>query len=104
MHPAHEARMHIAGRVRHDVIGEFAVDLGEIGRPPRKFGAKARANVIGNRRPDRALADIGDVIEHVIKHAMTLRAQIAPAFGIERLARLGAQRLFAQHDRHAAHS
>ena len=104
MHPAHEARMHIAGRVRRDVIGEFAVDFGEIGRPPRKLGAKVRANVIGNRRPDRALADIGDVIEHVIEHAMTLRAQIVPAFRIERLARLGAQRLLAQHDRHAAHS
>ena len=32
MHPAHEARMHVAGRIGHDEIGEFPVDLAEIGR------------------------------------------------------------------------
>ena len=87
MHPAHEAGMHIAGRIGHDEIGEFAIDIGEIGRRCAEALAKLRAHRIRDRLPDRALADGRDVVDHVVEHAMTLRAEFVPVLRIERLAR-----------------
>jgi hypothetical protein len=65
---------------------------------------KPRANLIGDRRPHRTLADVGGVVEHVIEHAMTLRADIIPVGRIERRALFGLQRLIALYDSHAARS
>src|SRR4029077_13473424 len=89
VHPSHEAWMDVAGRVRRDEIGELPVDIAEIGRLSRKLGAKAYANLVRYRTPYRTFADVGDVIDHVIEHAMTLRTKLVPALRIQRLARSG---------------
>src|SRR5271169_1001029 len=96
MHPSHEARMDIPGRIGRDEFGKLLIDLAEIGRLARKLGAKPRADLIRNRTPDRAFADRSDIVDHVIEHAMTLRAEFVPVLRIKRLARSG------QHRRHAA--
>ena len=74
MHPSHEAGMNIAGRIGRDEIRIFAIDLAELAAFTRNLGAKPRANLIGDRTPDRLLANIGDGVDHVIEHAMSLRA------------------------------
>ncbi len=102
MHPAHEARMHVAGRIGHDEVGEHAIDVAEIGRLLRKLLAKLRPHRIGNRLPDWTLADRCDVVDHVIEHAMTLGAEFVPVLRIERLARLGRQRRVMARHGHAA--
>ena len=104
MHPSHEAGMNIAGRVGHDEIAEFAIDIGELGSLPRKGLAEPGANRVRDRLPDRALADRGDIVDHVIEHAMTLRANLVPVLRIERLARLRPQRRLSQDLGHAARS
>ena len=71
MHPSHEARVNIARRVGNDEIAELPIDLAEIGRLARKRDVKPRANLIRYRPPDRAIADLRGVVEHVIEHAMT---------------------------------
>ena len=102
VHPSHEAGMNVAGRIRRDEIGEFAIDLAEVRRLTRQRCAELPANRIRNRLPYRASAYPRDVIDHVIEHPMTLRAQILPISGIERLACLGTERSFAQQLGHAA--
>ena len=104
MHPSHEAWMNVAGRIGNDEIREFPIDIVEIARLKRKPGLKPRTDVIRDRLPDRTIPDVGGVVDHVIEHAMTKRADIAPVFRIERLARLRLQRRFAQRPGHAARS
>ncbi len=83
MHPAHETGMHIARRIRHDVIGELLIGVFQFGRLARQGGTKMRARRVGNGLPHRALADMFDVIDHVVEHAMPQGAQRAPILGIE---------------------
>ena len=78
VHPSHESGMNIAGRVGRDEIRILAIDIAEIAGPARKLGAKSRAHLIRNWTPDRSFANAGDGVDHVIEHAMTLRAQIIP--------------------------
>ena len=87
MHPSHEARVNVAGRIGNDEIGEFPIDLVKIGRFDRKVGTKPPADFIRYRLPNRTLPDVSDIVEHVIEHAMTLRANFVPVLRIERLAR-----------------
>src|SRR4029078_1789511 len=63
----------------------------------RKRGAKARTTLIRYRLPDRPLPDVGGVINHIIEHAMTKRADIVPVFRIERFAGFSFRLRFAQH-------
>src|SRR5205085_4117577 len=102
MHPSHETRVNIAGCIRDDEVGEFPIYFVEIGRLTWKVVAKTCANAIRYRLPDRALPDVGDVVDHIIEHAMTLRANSVPVLRIERLARFRCQERFAQGFCHAA--
>ncbi len=102
VHPAHEARMHIAGGIGNDEVGEFPVDFIEIGSVARKGFAKPGADRLGYRLPDRAIPDVGGIVEHVVEHAMTKRADLVPVIGIERRARFRPQRRLAQRLGHAA--
>src|SRR6202022_214636 len=104
MHPSHEARVNIARRTGDDEIGEFPIDLSEIGGFKWELCAKPRADSIRYRSPDRAIADVGGVVEHVIEHAMTSCADIVPVLRIERLARFGLRGCFTQCPCHAASS
>src|SRR5579864_514270 len=104
MHPSHEAGMDIACRIRRDEIGELPVDIGEIGWLTGKRGAKSRANLVRDRTPHRTLADLGDVVDHVIEHAMTLRTKLAPVLRIERFALSGLRLRFVQRLGHAGRS
>ena len=83
MHPTHEAGMGIAGGVRENMTHELVMHGGEIARPGRHDVAKARALCVRNRLPHRALADILDVVENIVEHAVALRAGAAPIGGIE---------------------
>jgi len=102
VHPSHESGMNVAGRIRQDEIGELAVDFAELRGLPRKLRVKPRANFVRYRLPDRPIPDVGGVIDHVIEHAMTQRADLIPVLRIERLAGFGLQRRFAQRPGHAA--
>ena len=70
----------------------------------RKARAKPRADSIRYRLPDRTFPDVGDVVDHVIEHAMTERADVVPVLRIEGFARRGYRRRFAQQPGHAARS
>src|SRR5436190_12408277 len=96
MNPSHEARVNVAGRIRNDEIGEFPIYLVKTGRLDRKVGTKPPADFIRYRLPDRTLPDVRDIVEHVIEHAMTLRANVVPVLRIERLARFRLQACMAQ--------
>ena len=85
MHPAHEAGMHVAGGVGQDIAHEFPVHGGQIGRRFGKIAAEPGAHLIGNRLPDGTLADVLDVVEHVVQHAVRLAAKARPIFGIKRV-------------------
>src|ERR1039457_4417888 len=102
MYPSHEAWVNIAGRIGDDEIRELPIDLAKIAGLARKLCMKPRANFIRYRLPDRAIADVGGVMDHVIEHAMTLCADVVPVLRIERLARFGLQGSFAQRLCHAA--
>ena len=66
--------------------------------------AELGAHYVGYRPPYRTLADRGDIVDHVIEHAMTLRADLVPILRIERLARHRTRRGFARRVAHAARS
>ncbi len=102
MHPSHEAGMDVAGRVGHDEIGKLAIDVGQFARRLRQRRAKLLANVRWNRLPHRTGADLGDVVDHVIEHAMTLRADGLPILRIERHVRLRGDFHIRRNDAHAA--
>ena len=87
MHPAHEAGMHIAGGVGRDQFAELAIDLAEIGRRMGQVFAEFTTHRVRNRTPHRPVADIGDVVQHVVEHAVAERAQLSPVGRIERLTR-----------------
>ena len=89
--------MNVAGRIGNDELGEFPIDIAQIGRSMRKGDTKPRTDLIRYRLPDRTIPDVGDVIDHVIEHAMTKRADIVPVFRIERFAGFGLRLRFAQH-------
>ncbi len=88
VHPAHEARVHVAGGIGQHVSHELAVDLSEVRRLARQLGAELLSHLVRNRLPDRPLPDAFDVIEDVVEHAVTLRAQASPVLGIEARARV----------------
>src|SRR5438132_10554226 len=96
MNPPHEARVNVACRIGNDEIGEFAIDPVKTARLERKVGTKPPADFIRYRLPDRTLPDVSDIVEHVIEHAMTLRANVVPVLRIECLARFRLQTCIAQ--------
>lgn len=103
MHPAHEAGMDVARGVGNDELVEVAIDVGEIGRSARQLAAKAPPCRLGHRLPDRAVADAGDVIDHVVEHAVPLRTQLVPVLRVQRRRR-PRQMIDARGGAHAARS
>ena len=100
MNPSHETGVHIAGSEGQDIAHEFRMNGGEIGRGvgkiagkiagkiPGKLVAEPRPYFVGNGLPDRTLADVFDVIDHVVEHAVRLGAKGRPVGRVERLARI----------------
>src|ERR1039458_8792145 len=68
MHPAHEARVHIASGEGQDIAHEFPMHGRKIGRRLGKFATEAGPHFVGNRLPDGTFADVFDVIENVVEH------------------------------------
>lgn len=83
MHPAHEAGMDITRGERQDEIQEVAVNLREFGRGMRHRGAEDGADMLVHGSPDGTIADVFDVVEDIVEHAVTLEAQRLPVGGIE---------------------
>ena len=104
VHPSHEAGMNIAGRIRRDELRIFAIDIAEIGRLPRDFCAKPRANLVRDRAPHRLISNIGDGVDRVIEHAMRLRAHLIPVRRIEHFAGPDRWRSFRRRHGYAAAS
>ncbi len=83
MNPAHEARdarcrWHRAARAH-----ELVMHVCQRGGLGGNLGAKTGAHIVGDRLPDRALADVLDIVEDVIKHPVSIRAEARPVGGIE---------------------
>src|SRR5262249_1141276 len=104
MHPAHETGMDIAGRVGRDEIRELPIDVVQLRWISRQVVAESSPDRVGNPLPDRPLAHAGDMIDHVIEHAVSERAALVPVPRIERLARLGFKPRLAKRLGHAARS
>lgn len=83
MHPAHEAGMRIADRKRQDTVHEGLVNLVQPASLPGQGLAKAPAHRVGNRLPDRPLANALEIIQHIVEHAVALRPEPAPVDGVE---------------------
>jgi hypothetical protein len=60
------------------------VDRRQVGRRLGDAGVEAGAHLVGSRLPDGTLADVADVIEHVVEHAVRLRAKGGPIGRVER--------------------
>ncbi|MGY3650721.1 hypothetical protein ACVWW2_006012 [Bradyrhizobium sp. LM4.3] len=93
MHPAHETRMDIPRRVGRDVLGEFAIDVGEIACLARHVGLECRTDAVGDRLPHRTCANVDNAVDRLVKHAMGERTKLAPVLRIERSVRDGALRV-----------
>src|SRR5512137_521930 len=104
MHPAHEAWMDIAGRVRRDASRELPIDVSQVRRASRQAALETRPDRVRNRLPDRPLANAGDMIDHVVEHAMSEYTDLVPVLRIERLAGLGFKPRLAKRLGHAARS
>jgi hypothetical protein len=78
MNPAHESRMHVPGGVGHHVAKKILVDPGKIrwmnGPSAAQVGARGRIHGL----PHRAGANMFDVVEHVVEHAVPLPAKVLP--------------------------
>ncbi len=83
MHPAHEFRVQVAGRIRQDQAAEILIDIFRRGGIARQLPAQLAAHFVGHRTPDRTLTQRLKVVEHVVEHAVTKRAQAGPVGGIE---------------------
>ncbi len=99
MHPAHEAGMGIPGRERKDVAHELVMHRGKLGRRDRHWPVKTRAHAIGDRLPNRALADVLEIIDDVVEHPVPLGTQARPICGIEGRAGGGRKAPFHRCDR-----
>ena len=78
--------MHIALRIGQHLAHELAMNRGQFLALPRRRRAKARPDLVGNRLPDGPLADGLDIAQHLVQHAVRLRAEGGPIGGIEGLA------------------
>src|ERR1700740_582360 len=97
MNPTHEAWMDVARGIRRDDVAKGAIDLAELGRPPRQALAELGANHIGTWLPHAALPERGKKVDHVVEHAMAERSDFAPLLRVERLAWHGIERARARH-------
>jgi hypothetical protein len=93
VHPPHEPRMHVARGVRQHVLREFSVDIRQLGRRARQRGTESRAHLVGDGLPHRTLADVLDVVEHVVEHDVRLPAHGGPIVGVQRRAAGGLSKI-----------
>ena len=83
MHPAHESGVHIAGRVRQDVVHESAVNLRQIGGRVGHRIAKVSPNLSRDGLPDGTLANVLDIVQSIVEHLVSLHSECGPVVGIE---------------------
>ena len=83
--PAHEAGMHVALSVGQHLAHELGMNLGEIFTLPWRGRLKMRAHIGWNRLPDGPLANVLDVAEHVVQHAVSLRAKLGSSLSGSRV-------------------
>ncbi len=84
MHPAHEAWMHVARRIRQDVPHELLVYGSESGRRGGKAALEPGSNLLRNRLPHRTFSNILYVVEHVVEHTMAIGPETRPIRRVER--------------------
>jgi hypothetical protein len=85
IHPAHEARMHIARSERQDGIHELSVDLSQRRRSGGNRGLKPVPHALRDGLPHRPLAYVLDVIDDVVQHLVGLDSKLFPILWIEGL-------------------
>src|SRR5450755_1989187 len=84
MHPSHEGRMHVANRIGKNQILKVLIDGGNIVRLERRRGAELGPHVGRYRSPGWTLANILQVIEHIVQHEMPERPRLGPISWVER--------------------
>ncbi len=83
MHPAHEARMTIARRVRNNVRPHIVEHVAKLAPLARQAFRKPLAHLIGRGPPNRLLAYGLDMGDHVVQHRMREASKLAPIARIE---------------------
>jgi len=83
MHPAHETGVRIAGGVRKDVTHELVMHDGQIGGSGWHRLVEAGTHAIGNRLPDRAVANVLDVVENIVEHPVPLGTGAWPVHRVQ---------------------
>src|ERR1039458_8007392 len=83
MNPAHEAGVRITGGEWQDIAHEFAMNGGELGRRLGKIAAEPGAYFVWNRLPDATFADVFEVVEHIVQHAVRLVPKVRPIGRVE---------------------
>ena len=83
MHPAHEPRVEVAGRIGKDQAAEIRIHILRRGGIARQLAPQFAAHFVGHRTPDRTLPQRLKVVEHVIEHTVTKHAQAGPIGGIK---------------------
>ena len=76
MHPAHEARMGVAGNVGLDGFGEGLIQGGGVSACCRQGFFKAIAHWFGHLLPDGDVAQAGEMIDHVVHHFVAEGAEV----------------------------
>ena len=86
VHPAHEARVGVAGRVGQHQLAEAPVDLLDRDPVPRQWPGQRRLHRLRHWLPHRPLAHAAPPVDHVVDRAMAQRPEGLPVVRIERAA------------------
>ncbi len=84
MHPPHETRVHVAGGIRQDLFQKLLVDRAQFSPRNRKPIAKTGAHRLRHRLPYGTFADLLQIVEHIVQHAMALIAKQRPILRVQR--------------------
>ncbi len=92
VHPAHESRMQIAGRVGHDVVANLGERVREFFFSARQRLGEPLPRRLRRRPPDRIVPDGLDMSDQVVQKRVRLRPELVPIAGIEIAGRVFARR------------
>jgi hypothetical protein len=75
--------MGVANHVRQDVLHDAGVHVGQVARRRGQGGVEQLARCIGDGLPDRARANVLDVVQHIAEHLLALAAKRRPVARVE---------------------
>ncbi len=75
--------MGVAAGIGGDVGQELGVDRRQVFRRPGQAGPEPSPRLRRRRLPDGLGAQVLQMVEHVVQHAMALGAQVAPVLGVQ---------------------